>query len=189
MQLNEERIKITKDIKERKYNSIIKLREEQNQYLDKIRTETNEEMKIKEQKRKEEIEKFQKWIKDSNDQKERKNDLFKRKKVDDNVFLRSNIFVDEKYRINYVKTEADERNKALNDSNKLYDELFKEKQRKLKEEEEKFLRDLNVRNENLMKIDSDRKQKNSKLVSQMKDLLQKQQKINNERKFAEKKFE
>jgi len=78
------------------------------------------------------------------------------------------------------------RNKALNDSNKLYDELFKEKQRKLKEEEEKFLRDLNVRNENLMKIDSDRKQKNSKLVSQMKDLLQKQQKINNERKFAEK---
>jgi len=48
------------------------------------------------------------------------------------------------------------------------------------------LRDLNVRNENLMKIDSDRKQKNSKLVSQMKDLLQKQQKINNERKFAEK---
>jgi len=53
-------------------------------------------------------------------------------------FLRSNIFVDEKYRINYVKTEADERNKALNDSNKLYDELFKEKQRKLKEEEEKF---------------------------------------------------
>jgi len=92
MQLNEERIKITKDIKERKYNSIIKLREEQNQYLDKIRTETNEEMKIKEQKRKEEIEKFQKWIKDSNDQKERKNDLFKRKKVDDNVFFKKQYF-------------------------------------------------------------------------------------------------